>query len=348
MKAVRAASSHVVINGRLVGGLGDYTSTADRPAEFAPHEGDWEGIPTTNESYGWNKFDHSHKPATHFIQVLAKAAARGGNILMNIGPMGDGRIDPKDVEILQGIGRWWKRNGESVRATTRTPLPVQTWGESTRKGNTLYLHVFQWPQQQKLVVGGLSSHVKTASLLAGTSSASLAVSRLNQHDLAITGLPAAAPDAADSVIALDCQDPIVVEPTRLLQPDFASETLRVFDAQLHGKGLKFGAGKTRDAYVYEWTRKDQFISWPTRLNHDASYSVELIYDADQDSAGGTFVVSFGAQILKGMVKPGSMQSVSLGQVSLKAGATEIKLSAGEIKGQELMRPRSLVLKSNPQ
>src|SRR5262249_7581063 len=133
---------------------------------FPPHDGDWEAIPTTDESYGWNKFDNSHKPPSHFIQLLAKAAARGGNMLMNIGPMGDGRIDPKDVAILKGIGDWWKLNSDSIRGTTRTPLPVQTWGESTVKGNTLYLHVFNWPTNGPLIVGGLKSKVAPqASLL---------------------------------------------------------------------------------------------------------------------------------------------------------------------------------------
>jgi alpha-L-fucosidase len=352
MKAVRAASSHVVINGRLVGGLGDYTSTADRPAEFAPHEGDWEGIPTTNESYGWNKFDHSHKPPAHFIQLLAKAAARGGNILMNIGPMGDGRMAPEDVAILQGIGAWWIVNGESIRGTTRTPLPVQTWGESTRKGNTLYLHMFEWPKDGKLVVGGLKSNIKSAKLLAklekvgrGVHTAPpLTISRLNSADIAIGGLPAIAPDKTETVIVLECEEPIIVEPVRLLQPSYASETLRVFDGKLHGKGLKFGAGKTRDAYAYEWTRKDQFISWSTRLNQDASYQVELIYDAEPDSVNGAYTVSIGPEVLKGTVKAGTMQSISLGPVSLKAGAVEIKLSADEIKGGESMRPRCLLLK----
>jgi hypothetical protein len=167
MQAVRTASPRVVINGRIVRGWGDYGSTADRPAEFSPHEGDWEGIPTTNESYGWSKFDDSHKPPAHFIRLLAKAAARGGNLLMNIGPMGDGRFDPRDTAILSGIGAWWKLNGESIRGTERTPLPVQTWGESTRKGNRLYLHVFQWPADGRLVVGGLKSDVKSTPLLAG-------------------------------------------------------------------------------------------------------------------------------------------------------------------------------------
>ena len=81
---------------------------------------------------------------------------------MNIGPMGDGNIDPKDVAILKGIADWWKLNGDSIHGTTRTPLPVQAWGESTRKGNALYLHVFRWPTNGELVVGGLKSNVKAA------------------------------------------------------------------------------------------------------------------------------------------------------------------------------------------
>src|SRR2546421_7668199 len=96
LKATRQAGPDVVINSRIVGGLGDYQSTTDRPAEFPPHDGDWEGIPTTNESYGYNQNDHSHKPASHFIELLAKACARGGNLMLNFGPRGDGTFDPAD------------------------------------------------------------------------------------------------------------------------------------------------------------------------------------------------------------------------------------------------------------
>src|SRR5262245_23168463 len=185
LKAVRAASSRVVINGRIVRGLGDYDSTADRPAEFSPHDGDWEGIPTTNESYGWNRFDNSHKPPAHFIQLMAKAVARGGNLLMNVGPMGDGKMDPKDVAILQGIGAWCKVNGDSIHGCDRTPLPVQAWGESTRRGQTLYLHVFDWPADGQLIVGGLKSGVTQARLLADPHGAPLKISRVNPFDVRI-------------------------------------------------------------------------------------------------------------------------------------------------------------------
>jgi hypothetical protein len=75
LKATREAGPDAVINSRCVAEYGDYISTADRPAEFAPHAGDWEAIPTTNESYGYHRRDHSHKPPSHFITLIAKAAA---------------------------------------------------------------------------------------------------------------------------------------------------------------------------------------------------------------------------------------------------------------------------------
>src|SRR5207248_11526434 len=168
-------------------------------------------------SYGWNPLDHSQKPPSHFIQLLAKAAARGGNMLMNIGPRGDGTIDPADEEILQGIGKWMSVNAESIKGTERTPLPVQSWGESTRKGNTLYLHVFTWPKDGKVVLGGLKSNVSSAYLLGDSSKSPLKVNRSVDLDIKID-VPANAPDSADSVIVLNCDDEIACDPARLLSP----------------------------------------------------------------------------------------------------------------------------------
>jgi alpha-L-fucosidase len=347
MKAIRDVDRHVVISGRLVHGWGDYDDTTDRPANFPPHDGDWEGIPTTDESYGWNKFDTSHKSPAHFIQLLAKAAARGGNLLLNIGPMGDGNIDPKDVAILKGIGDWWKVNGESIRGTTRTPLPVQTWGESTRKDNTLYLHVFNWPKDGKLVVGGLQSEVKGAALLVSQSDGKLyrpllKTVRLNPSDVCIS-VPAAAPDAVDSVVVLNCGGGIQTETNRLLQPGFPSETLRAFDGELHG-GLKFGPGKKTDDVVMNWTKPNQFITWPLRLTEAAAYEVTANYTAPEGADGGAFAVSFGPQTLPGEVKSGTNQTVQLGRVLLAPGTFEVKVTAAKINGGELFRLRHLELK----
>ncbi len=189
LKALREVDQQVLVNGRAarIAGrnFGDYVDTSDRAAEMPPTPGDWQTIPTTNESYGYHRSDNSHKPPAHFIQLLAKAAAKGGNVLMNIGPMGDGRIDPKDADILAGIGKWLAVNGASIYGTERTPLPVQVWGQSTRKADFLYLHVFDWPRDGKLVVGGLKSPVAGAYLLADSQKKPLESERLNESDITV-------------------------------------------------------------------------------------------------------------------------------------------------------------------
>jgi alpha-L-fucosidase len=346
MKAVRAASSHVVISGRLVHGWGDYDDTTDRPANFPPHDGDWEAIPTTDESYGWNKFDTSHKPPSHFIQLIAKAAARGGNVLLNIGPMGTGEIDPKDVAILQGIAAWWTTNGVSIRGTTRTPLTAQTWGESTRKGRTLYLHVFQWPANGQLVVGGLKSQVTGATLLApapgGKSSPKLAVSRTGALDVVIK-VPTNAPDKVDSVVVLKCRGTIDADNVRLLQPEYPVETLRAFDGTTRG-GLRFGPGKKTDDVAMNWTQPESAVTWRVRLNEPATYDVLANYDAPSDSAGSTFTVSVGLQTLQGTVQENMNQTLPLGRVTLDPGVFEIRVATGVVKGDELFRLRSIELR----
>jgi alpha-L-fucosidase len=360
LAAVRKAKPTMVVNGRI-GGPGDYSSTADCPAEFSPHDGDWEGVPTTNDSYGYNMNDHTHKPVAFFIRLLAKSAARGGNELMNIGPMGDGRIDPIDVNILKGIGKWWTINGEtSIRGTTRTPLSVQAWGESTCKGNKLYLHVFYWPVGGKLVVGGLKTEVTRAYLLAEPGKA-LAVTR-NGIDVKVD-IPITAPDAIDAVVVLECSGEPKSDPVRLLSSAIASDTLRTFDAKISGK-LKFGQGQKNSDWVMNWTQKEDSIIWPVRLTEKVSFDIMASYDAPQESkdikivegdAGkeaapaykgdvGTYMVEIGNEKFIKKVSQGSRIIEELGRVALEPGSYQIRVSAQSITGQELFRLRSLILK----
>jgi len=358
MAAVRQAKPTLVVNGRLIYGMGDYDSTCDRPAEFPPHDGDWEGIPTTNESYGYNKNDHSHKPAYYFIRLLAKAAARGGNELMNIGPMGNGRMDPADVTILKGISQWWAVNGESIRGTTRTPLAVQAWGESTRKGNRLYLHVFDWPTNGMLVVGGLKTEVTNAFLLADAAKP-LAAARTGL-DL-IVSVPATPPDATDSVVVLECSGIPVADAARLLSSAVSTNTLRVFDATINGN-LQFGSGSKGEDRVMNWNQKAAAVIWPVRVSKKSTFDVAINYDAPgasrtkkvegdagkeiapaHNAAGGTYAVQIGAAQFTGVVRSGNQVTDALGSVVLEPGNYEIRVSAQDIAGVELMRLRKLTL-----
>ena len=278
---------------------------------------------------------------------------------MNIGPMGNGRIDEADVNILHGLGRWWTVNGESIRGTTRTPLAVQAWGESTRKGNRLYLHVFDWPSDSKLVVGGLPTTVLRACLLARPD-APLNCSRAGVD--IIVAVPAAAPDAADSVIALDCAAEPRADSTRLLAVNLATNTLRAFDATLSGN-LRFGSGEKNNDTAQNWVSTDDAVIWPVRLRETATFELGINYDAPWTSkvkrmvegdagkeivpahqgAGGEYVVQVAGNHFTGQVRPGSKLTETLGQVTIPAGIHEIRVTGHEITGQELLRLRSLTL-----
>jgi len=373
LQAVRAENQDIIVNGRLAGALhGDYVTTPDRPAEFPPMNGpderNWEAIPTTNESYGYHAHDKSHKPPSHFIRLLAKAAARGGNLLLNIGPRGDGTFAPEDTAILRAIAQWWSTNGESIRGTERTVLAPQEWGESTLKGNSLYLHVFQWPSDGKLLVGGLKGTARRVTLLSDRTKELTFVRRGEDVEIIV---PTAAPDPADSVLLMECDDRPVGVGGILLQTDM-TDVLSVFNAELLGKtdpkkGWSLGKGTSITSHVKGWSSKESSVVWHCRLKEKADFQVSLIYDAPEEGKGnlvetiggaipsgnsetfgGTFTVLIGGHARKGEVHGRGMGvSVNLGSVTLPPGPLDIRVNADTITGKELMRLKSVTLTPLP-
>ncbi|MCW3467965.1 alpha-L-fucosidase [Chitinophaga nivalis] len=344
LQAIREVDQQVVVNGRLARSaaisFGDYKNTADRPAAFYPVTGDWEAIPTTNESYGYSQYDSSHKPAAFFIRLLAKAAARGGNLLMNIGPEGDGSIDPRDTVILHRIGTWMQRYGASIYGTTTTPLPLQPWGESTRKGNTLYLHVFDW--RKTLYVGGLMGDIQKA-YLAG-SRQQLPFRRAGKKDM-ILELPAVAPDSMNSVIVLEMKT-LQTDTVRVLDTKDITNVLHAFDGTLHGNGWQYGDGKSPTAYVHNWQSPAQYISWKIRTVKDATFRAGIRYLTDAPVAS-SYVVQIGQQVIKANTVPATGKpapvTAALQEIFLPAGEYEVTIKADQLQGKELMKLYELTL-----
>jgi alpha-L-fucosidase len=362
LAAIREASPSLPINGRLVEGLGDYENTCDMPCEFPPWQGDWEGIPTTNRSYAYNENDRSHKPASFFIRLLAKAVARGGNLLMNIGPMGNGAFDPADVQILEAMAAWWRVYGESIRGAGRTPLAVQAWGESTLKGRRLYLHVFQWPTGGELVVGGLLSDVKRACLLAAPDH-DLKMKR--RGDDVVVAIPDSAPDHVDSVLVLELVETPRTDPAVLLSSAVPVNRLHVFDARLSG-GLAYEDGsdtkRRRRDTVQNWTNLDAEVAWTVRVSERGSFEVSIEYDAEaprsqarkvEGAAGqelegasggsaGTYQVTVGERQFERNVLTGQYNvNETLGDLCLEPGAYDVRVRARAIAGDDLMRLRAV-------
>ncbi|MDL2319975.1 alpha-L-fucosidase [Alistipes sp. OttesenSCG-928-B03] len=96
---------------------------------------------TINRSWGFNITDDNFKSAKELIHLIVRTAGTGANLLLNVGPMPNGVIQPECVERLQEIGRWMQRHGHTVYGTQMGMVKPQEWGATTRKGNTYYIHV---------------------------------------------------------------------------------------------------------------------------------------------------------------------------------------------------------------
>jgi alpha-L-fucosidase len=342
LKAIRSIDSTVVVNGRLVrfadSNFGDYKNTADRPAEFYPVNGDWEAIPTTNESYGYSKFDSSHKPVSHFIRLIANAASRGGNLLMNIGPKGDGSFDERDKKILRGIGEWMNKNRESIYGTKASPLPLHSWGVSTIKANKLYLHIFHWPGNGKLYISGLKSSIGNIYLLADPKK-QFKFSKINGRDVIIQ-LPLKAIDTINTVIVVELKNKLQTDSIRYVSAAIPVTRLLAYDAVLHGDGFSFGDGKANRYYVEGWKTKDQNLTWNFRTTEAASFRLTIKYLAPEETAGGTYSISLDEKVIPGEVTTDKETAVitrDLGIVSLSPGIHKLSIFPLSINNSELMK-----------
>ena len=345
---VRKTAPWVVVNGRLVRkpfteGGGDYQNTCDRPAEFYPVDGDWEAIPTTNESYGYHKMDKSHKSVEHFVKLLSKSAARGGNLLLNIGPRGDGTIDPPDLKILRGIGAWMKVNGEAIYGTRRTTLPVQAWGQSTMKGNTIYLHIHDFPKNNVLILGGLKSPVKKVWALSDTNKTALVIGVQKGNDIGIW-VPKKLSKELVPVLVVESAGEIKTDPIRLISPTQVNR-FHVFDGIRKGSKLRYGAGKARDSYVKNWSKKSDYMLWKNRITAPALFEVYIEYDADKNAGQNLYIVKVGKKTFQEKVLPNVVRKkIFLGTVQLKPGENDITVKAVELASKNLFNLRAVTLK----
>ena len=198
----------LIINNRLGGGVLGDTATPEQHIAADPLGRQFEVCMTINNSWGYNAGDTRWKSAQQLIRNLSDIAARGGNYLLNIGPMADGTIPQPEIDRLQAIGKWLKTNGQAIYETEAGPIAPATWGRTTvkpnGKGATLYVHIHNWPADGKLLLPGIKQAAISGRLLAGGAAVASAIS---PDGLTVT-LPATAPDPDVSVIALEFADPV--------------------------------------------------------------------------------------------------------------------------------------------
>jgi len=188
--------------------VGDFgTPEQQIPATGLPGV-DWESCMTMNRTWGFKSDDHDWKSAETLVRNLVDIASKGGNYLLNVGPTAEGLIPAPSVERLGAIGRWMRAGGESIYGTEASPFAETPWGRCTRKKldggkSRLYLHVFDWPADGRLVVPGLDGDVAGAVLFVEGGTEKLRT-RSTPEGLVIR-VPPAAPDPVCTVVAVDVE-----------------------------------------------------------------------------------------------------------------------------------------------
>ena len=191
---VRRLQPHIIINDRSL-----------LPEDFGTPEGEvkpakgraWEACMTFNDGewgYG-QRVEDDWASVRDVLRMLRTAASAGGNLLLNIGPMADGTVDPQAVLRLRALGRWARANGEAMYGPME-PMSsrLETWashGYWTLKGSAAYLWNLRSYPAGGMIVGGLKTKVKRVSILATGESLRF---RQTPLQLFVSGLPRRNPD----------------------------------------------------------------------------------------------------------------------------------------------------------
>lgn len=167
-------------------------------------------VPIESSVWFWSGGKQANtKDLEHCLKLLVMCSSGDGNLLLNISPMPDGRIQSLQAEILRGMGRWLARYGESIYATRGGPYKPGPWGGAMRKGSKVYLHVLQELQGGELTLPGLPVKIVGHRMLTG---GTVEVEQGKEHlrivlDEAARGAP------IDRIIELELEDnALTIEP----------------------------------------------------------------------------------------------------------------------------------------
>ncbi len=161
----------------------------------------WESCVTLTQCAdggGWSyRPDGRTRGFDECVQMLVSCATGDGNLLLNVGPLPTGEIDPAQVKVLKQMGQWLSKYGESIYGTRGGPIRNGAWGGATQKGDVVYLHVVKWDGPE-IKLPAMTRKIVGSSVLTGGEA------KISQTAEGVAvSVPPAARDKIDTIIKLE-------------------------------------------------------------------------------------------------------------------------------------------------
>jgi len=201
IKMVRQLQPDILINNRTGAG-GDYQTPEQHIGGFNDKQ-PWESCMTisAHNHWAWGGASDGVKPLQTCIAMLVNCAGGDGNMLLNVGPTPLGDIAPEQVARLKEMGAWMEKYGVSVYGTRGGPWMPGKGMVSTRKDNTIYVHIMKWAGDTLTLPPISHKIVKSTALTGGTA-------EVKQDDAGVTlSVPAADRQEIDTIVALELDGP---------------------------------------------------------------------------------------------------------------------------------------------
>jgi alpha-L-fucosidase len=183
-RMIRELQPRILINNRDA--LPEDFDTPEQVIGKFQYNRPWESCITICNQWAWKPEDKM-KSLRECLETLVRCAGGDGNLLFNVGPMPDGRIEPRQVKRLEEMGAWLKKYGETIYGTRGGPWKPGKSFASTRKGNIVFVHLLSY-NGKTVTLPNIPRKIIASSLLTG------GTARVNQSDRKIS-IQVAAPPA---------------------------------------------------------------------------------------------------------------------------------------------------------
>jgi alpha-L-fucosidase len=282
---IHSYQPNCLVSDRIGYHMGDYRELHNSEIPVRIIKDPAETVCSVNDTWGYVEHDKNWKSTKEIIHMLVRCNGKGVNLLLNVGPAGDGSFPEMASDVLKNAGRWIKSNSVSIYGTSFSPFPDLSWGECTQRPGKLYLHVIEWPDDLSLRVPSIADNVKSVKLLRGGKK--LRITK-DGKDILIH-LPSHQPDPVNTVLELNYEGNLNIDP-ELTQMENLKTEYKASLANLTGssylKSIRWTEefGRSYHTKIIErWSSETDAIEWTFRAPETGLYAVDLYYSYSTSS-----------------------------------------------------------------